>query len=79
MGRFYHRLRFLPLPSQTQQQMSCALELAGAAILMLFRSARSPRGGSSLGRGTFVPGTQTFGAWTLDLKRALFEADDAEL
>ena len=58
--------------------MSYALKLAGAAILMLFRSVRPSRE-ASLGRGTFAPGTQTFGAWTLDLKRALFEADDAEL
>ena len=37
------------------------------------------RGRASLGRGTFVGGTQTFGAETLDLKRALRRADDAEL
>ena len=37
------------------------------------------RGRASLGRGTFVGGTQTFGAATLDLKRALRRADDAEL
>ncbi len=34
---------------------------------------------ASLGRGTFARGTQTFGAATLDLKRAPLEADDAEL
>ena len=37
------------------------------------------RGRPSLGRGTFAAGTQTFGAATLDLKRALCGADDAEL
>src|SRR5262249_51337133 len=36
-------------------------------------------GRSYLGRGTFVAGTQTFGAATLDLKWALPKPDDAEL